>query len=144
MPRFDHYQLQQDYPTMGHHPANLQHKLHKPLLTRSIRHSTFFIYYTNLFYFLHFNCVFTFLEIIKHKCVENVAFSFILNIKMAINNSPISIFLKKMYTNTAAVTIQSNKIVSNEVKDNWVLLEPSHGEGLNELFGQPNILIFIL
>ena len=108
-----------------------QHLLH-------LLHKSFF------FFFLHFNCIFTFLEIIKHKCVEHVAFSFILNIKMAINNSLISIFKKKKYTDTTAVTIQSNKIVSNEVKDNWVLLEPSHGEGLNELFGQPNILIFIL
>ena len=37
-----------------------------------------------------------------------------------------------------AVTIKSNKIVLNEV-DNSVLLEPSHGKKLNELFGQPNI-----
>ena len=27
-----------------------------------------------------------------------------------------------------AVTIQSNKIVSNEVKDNYVVLEPLHGK----------------
>ena len=37
-----------------------------------------------------------------------------------------------------AVTIQSNKIVSNEVKDNWALLEPSYRKKSNELFGQPN------
>ena len=54
------------------------------------------------------------------------------------------IFLKKMHTDMTAVTIESNKIVSNEVKDNWVLLQPSYGKGLNELFDQPNILIFIL
>ena len=49
-----------------------------------------------------------------------------------------------MHTDMTAVTIESNKIVSNEVKDNWVLLQPSYGKGLNELFDQPNILIFIL
>ena len=43
-----------------------------------------------------------------------------------------------------AVTIQSNKIVSNEVKDNYVPLEPSYGEKPNELFGQPNTFFFIL
>ena len=53
-------------------------------------------------------------------------------------------FFKKMYTDMTAVTIESNKIVSNEVKDNRVLLQPSYGEGLNELFDQPSILIFIL
>ena len=91
------------------------------------------------FFFLHFNRVFTFLEIIKH---ENVAFCFIFNIKMAIFTD--LNFFKKMYTDMTAVTIESNKIVSNEVKDNWVLLQPSYGEGLNELFDQPSILIFIL
>ena len=39
-----------------------------------------------------------------------------------------------------AVTIQSNKIVLNEIKDNWALLEPSYRKKPNELFGQPNIL----
>ena len=43
-----------------------------------------------------------------------------------------------MHTDTAAVTIQSNKSVSNEVKDNWVLLGLSTRKKLNELFGQPN------
>ena len=37
-----------------------------------------------------------------------------------------------------AVTIQSNKIVLNQVKDNCILLEPSKGKKINELFGQPN------
>ena len=35
-----------------------------------------------------------------------------------------------------AVTIQSNKIVSNEVTVNYVLLEPPTEK--NKLFGQPN------
>ena len=33
---------------------------------------------------------------------------------------------KKMHADMTAVTIQSNKIVLNEVKDNEVLLEPSY------------------
>ena len=44
-----------------------------------------------------------------------------------------------MHTDMTAVTIPSNKIVSNEVKDNLVLLEPSYGKKPNEPFGQPNI-----
>ena len=41
-----------------------------------------------------------------------------------------------------AVTIQSNKIVSNEVKDNKMLLEPPYRKKPNELFGQPNISLY--
>ena len=41
-----------------------------------------------------------------------------------------------MHADVTAVTIQSNKIVSNEVKDNEALLEPSYGKNPNELFGQ--------
>ena len=33
-----------------------------------------------------------------------------------------------MHADIIAVTIQTNKIVSNEVKDNYTLLEPSHGK----------------
>ena len=40
-----------------------------------------------------------------------------------------------------AVIIQSNKIVSSEVKDNQTLLEPSYGKRANESFGRPNELI---
>ena len=40
-----------------------------------------------------------------------------------------------MHTDRTAVTIQSNKIVSNEVQDNHVLPEPSYRKKLNELFG---------
>ena len=43
-----------------------------------------------------------------------------------------------MHTDMTAVTIQSNKSVSNEVKDNQALLELSYGKKTNELFGQPN------
>ena len=37
-----------------------------------------------------------------------------------------------------AVTIQSNKIVLNEVKDNQALLEPSYRKNQTNFFGQPN------
>ena len=42
-----------------------------------------------------------------------------------------------MHPDLTAVTIQSNKIVSNEVKDSEALLEPSDEKKTNELFGQP-------
>ena len=35
-------------------------------------------------------------------------------------------FFKKIHADITAVTIQSNKIVLNKVKDNKVLLEPSY------------------
>ena len=33
--------------------------------------------------------------------------------------------------------IQSNKIVSSEIKDNWVLLEPSYGKKRRNLLANP-------
>ena len=48
-----------------------------------------------------------------------------------------------MHANMTAVTIQSNIIVSNEVKDNKALLEPSYESTPNELFGQSNIRVHI-
>ena len=54
----------------------------KPLLTRSVGHSTFSIHCMNLF-FVCFSCIFTFLEIIKHNMAKNVAYFSIFNIKMA-------------------------------------------------------------
>ena len=44
----------------------------------------------------------------------------------------------KVHVDMTAVSIQSNKIVLNEVQDNSALLEPSYGKKPNELFGQPN------
>ena len=44
--------------------VNSTKKLHKPLLTHSISHSTFSTHCTNPF--LYSSCIFTFLEIIKH------------------------------------------------------------------------------
>ena len=42
-----------------------------------------------------------------------------------------------MHADMTVVMIQSNKIVSNEVKDNSALLEPSYAK--TQIFGQPNI-----
>ena len=43
-----------------------------------------------------------------------------------------------MHPDLTAVTMQSNKTVSNDVKDNSALLEPSYRKKPNELFGQHN------
>ena len=48
-----------------------------------------------------------------------------------------------MQADMILVTIQSNKILLNEVKDNEALLEPSYGKKPNELFGQPNTILHI-
>ena len=45
-----------------------------------------------------------------------------------------------MHTDMTAVTIQFNKIVLNEVKDNSALIEPSYRKKPDELFGQSNTL----
>ena len=48
-----------------------------------------------------------------------------------------------MHADMTAVTIQLNKIISNEVKDNQALLEPSYKKELNEHFGQSSIMYYI-
>ena len=48
-----------------------------------------------------------------------------------------------MQADMILVTIQSNKILLNEVKDNEALLEPSYGKKTNDLFGQPNTILHI-
>ena len=91
-------------------------KLRKPLLTRSMSHNTSSIHDTNLF--LHFSWVFTFIEI-KHNMLKMLLFSSIFNITMATQNfTNFGKFFFLIHADTTAVTIQSNKIVSNEVKDN--------------------------
>ena len=47
-----------------------------------------------------------------------------------------------MHADLKAATIQSNKIVSNEVKDNGTLLEPLHGENVTDILANP-VLTFI-
>ena len=41
-----------------------------------------------------------------------------------------------------AVTIQSNRIVSNEVKDSYALLEPSYGKNQMNFLANSNIISF--
>ena len=43
----------------------------------------------------------------------------------------------KMHTDMTAVTIQSNKVVSNEVKDNSTLLELSYGKKVADFLANP-------
>ena len=50
----------------------------------------------------------------------------------------------KMHTDMTAVTVQSNKIVSSEVKDNQALREPSYRKKKKELFGQPSRKVTIV
>ena len=47
-----------------------------------------------------------------------------------------------MHTDITAFTIQSNKTVSNEVKDNQVLLEPSYGKNRMSILANPILLLF--
>ena len=91
--RFDHSQLQLVYlivERIVQREISSSTKLRKPLLTRSISHSTFSILCTNLF--LCFSCVFTFLEIIKHNMPKMLLFFFHLQLlKWLHKNSPILI-----------------------------------------------------
>ena len=114
-------------------------KLGKPLLTRSISHSAFSIHCTNLF-FLRCSCVFTFLEIIKHNMPKMLLFFLPSSIlKWLHKNWPIllSLFLNARWYGSCH--IQSNKIVSNEVKGNYVLLESvfSYGKNWTNLLANP-------
>ena len=89
-------------------------KLHKSLLTCSICHSAF-LHCTNLF--VCFSCVFTLLEIMKHNMPKMLPFSSIFNIKMSTKIHQFwCFFLHACWYDSCH--IQSNKIVSNEVKDN--------------------------
>ena len=63
---FDHYQFHLDYRTMEHHPArNLQHKTLQTTFDTFYQSQHFLHILQKSFFFLHFSCVFTFLEI-KH------------------------------------------------------------------------------
>ena len=50
-------------------------------------------------------------------------------LKLLHKNSVVLIFL--MHTDMTVVTIQSYKIISNEIKDSQALLEPSYGKKVN-------------
>ena len=117
MSRSDHCQLQLAYPMVEHPPVrNLQHET-LPTTFNTYDHSQHLLLHgTNLF--LCFSCIFTFLEIIKHNMWKCCLFSSIFNIKMATHQFTNFGKCFLMHADMTAVTIQSNQIVSNEVKDN--------------------------
>ena len=85
-------------------------KLRKSLLTCSVTQHLLHAVHKSFF---AFRCIFTFFKTIKHKC----CISSIFNIKMAAQK--FTNFDKLlMYADMTAITIQYNKIVLNEVKDN--------------------------
>ena len=70
-------------------------------------------------FFVCFRCIHTFLEIIKHNVLKMLLFLPWSVLKWLHRNSPILVsFFLKMHADMTAVTIQSNKLISNEVKDN--------------------------
>ena len=79
-------------------PEIFNMKLCEPLLLHSVSHSTFPRHYTNLF--LHFTCIFTFLEIIKHNMLRVLLFFLPFSIlKLLHKNSLIwCFFFKKMHS----------------------------------------------
>ena len=48
----------------------------------------------------------------------------------------------KMYAGMTAATIQSNKIVSNEVKDDYAVLEPPYGKNQMNFLASSKIISF--
>ena len=70
-------------------------KLHKPHLIYSTGHSTFSIYCTNLFLFLHFSRTFTFLEIIRHNMQKMLLFLPSSILKWLHKNSILMFFFSK-------------------------------------------------
>ena len=78
--------------------------------------------------FVCFSCVFTFLEILQHNIPKMLHIFFHPVLKWLHKNSPILVSFLKMHSDMAAVTMQSNKTVTNEVKDNQALLEPYYGK----------------
>ena len=120
MSRFDCYQLQLVYPTTEHHPArNLLHETSQTTFDMFDQSQHLLHTLHKSFFFLHFSCVFTFLEIIKHNMPKMLLFSNILHFgKMATQKFTNFDEFFLMHTDMTVVTIQSNKIVSKEVKNN--------------------------
>ena len=114
MSQFDCYQLQLVYPTVAHNPANLQHEILQT--TFGMFSQSQHILHTLQRSFLYFSCIFIFLEIIKHNMLKMLLFSSLVNIKMSTQKSTVK--KKNLHVDMTAVTIQSNKIVLNEVKEN--------------------------
>ena len=119
MSQFDCYRLQMVYLTVEHHPErNLPHKTWQ---------NTFdtFDQLEHLLHALHkslcvcvFHCVFTFLEIIKYNMLEMLHIFSHFSFKMAKQNFTSFAKYFLMHADMTGATIQSNKIISNEIKDN--------------------------
>ena len=109
-------------------------ELHK-LLTCSISHGTFSTQHTNLFFFfLHFSCIFTFLEIMKNNMLKMLLFSSIFNIQKFTGFGK---FLKKFTLLWQLPQYNLTKLFWMKLKITKCYL--SHLlEKSNELFGQPS------
>ena len=116
------YQLQLVYPTLEHCPVkNLQHE--------TVNH----FWHAQHKSFLHFSCIFMFLVAIKRNLPKMLLFSSLLNIKMTTQKVTNFDTFFKMHTHMTAVMIQSNKIVSNEVKDKHYSRHLMEKKGMNSL-----------
>ena len=136
---FDSYQLQLVYLTVENHPTrNLQHEIPKTAFDTSISHSTFSIHCADLFMFLLFSCIFTILEIIRHTILKMYFFLPSSVLKWLHENSPVLIFFL-MQADMTAVTMQSRKNASNEVRQQSTTKAILWVKNINELFGQPNM-----
>ena len=132
--RFDSYQLQLGLP--DRRPWIQRQisstKLRKPLWTPLVHHSN---YAARILYCISV-VFFTFLEIIKHTMPKILIFSSIFYIRMTIqkftNFDKFFFFLKTLLYDSCR-----NTIVLNEVKGNWILLEPAYGKHQTNFFANP-------
>ena len=132
----DRCQLRLVSPTEEHRPArNLQHETSQTTLTCSICHSTFSTHCTS--FFVHLSCVF--LEKLKHNMLKILCFIPSLILKWLHKNSPVltSFFFNVHWCDSCHV--QSTKIVLNEVKDDWLQLQPPMGENQTNFLANPVI-----
>ena len=98
--QFDHHQHQLAYPTVAYCPVrNLQLKTLQTAFHTFHQSQHLPTHCTHLF--LHFSCVFTFLEIIKHMMPRMLLF-FIFNIKIAIQKfTNFDVFLKACWCDSS-------------------------------------------
>ena len=134
MSQFDGYQLQLVYPTVEHRPARtLQQGTSQTFdMFNQSRH---FLHTTHKsFFFLHFSCIFTFLEIMKNNMLKMLLFSSIFNIQKFTGFGK---FLKKFMLLWQLPQYNLTKLFWMKLKITKRYL--SHLlEKSNELFGQPS------